>query len=87
MAYEYEKEKPFIFTDEGNRAFIKIRDNTFRLMKQSGAARCQEMMIGTGNSWSLLACIDRMVELNDIREITPPNVAGQDRVFVLLKSF
>jgi hypothetical protein len=30
----------------------------------------------------MLACVDRLVELGEIREVTQPNtVAGQDRIF------
>ena len=82
--YNYEKEKPFLFTDEGQRMFLKVRDKTQSLMKLAGCARSQEMISGnTGSSWSMLACVDRMVELKEIREITNRNiVAGQHRVFV-----
>lgn len=36
----------------------------------------------TGDSWEMMARVDRLVELGEIREITGSNVAGQDRVFV-----
>jgi len=82
--YEYEKEKPKLFTDEGQRAFLKVRDNVFHLLKEAGAVRMTEALRGsTGDSWFQLACVDRMVELGEIRERTiPGEVAGQDRVFV-----
>jgi hypothetical protein len=38
---------------------------------------------GIGDSWQRIACVDRLVELGEIREITNPNeVAGQHRIFV-----
>ena len=82
--YKYYDIKPNILTDEGQRLFLKIRDKTQKLLKESGSARSQEMMTGnSGSSWDFLACIDRMVELGEIREITKQGeVAGQHRVFV-----
>jgi hypothetical protein len=83
MSYSYEAEKANLFTDEGQRMFIKMRDTTFRLLRDAGAVKMSSMMSGvTGDSWTMLACADRMVELGDIVEITPKTVAGQDRVFV-----
>ena len=34
------------------------------------------------DSWMMLACVDRLVELKEIREVTGNNVAGQHRVFM-----
>jgi hypothetical protein len=33
----------------------------------------------------MMACVDRLVELGEIREITPRHTAGQDRIFVSAK--
>jgi len=84
MAYSYEAERDKLFTDEGQRLFIEMRDTTFRLMEEAGAARMDKMMAGlAGDAWTMLACADRMVEIGDIKEITPSvGVAGQHRVFV-----
>lgn len=78
--YSYEEQKPRIFTEEGQRAFLAIRDNAHKLLALAGAFRTQEAVgaIG-GSSWVQLACIDRLVELGEIREITEPGVAGQYR--------
>lgn len=83
MGYNYEEAKPFLFTDEGQRLFLKIRDNTQRLLKEAGAVRLNEAALNnTGSSWHMIACMDRMVELGEIREITKDDVMGQHRVFV-----
>jgi hypothetical protein len=37
---------------------------------------------GSGDSWTMLACMDRLVELGEIREVPQSGVAGQDRIFV-----
>lgn len=82
--YSYQEIKPRLFTEDGQVMFLKIRDKSQALLKVAGAARMQEMMSGAGggSSWDMLACVDRLVELGEIREITGPDVAGQHRVFV-----
>jgi len=83
MSYVYETQRPNIFTEEGQRLFLKIRDNTQALLKQAGAVRLQEMISGScGDSWDMLACVDRMVELGELHEIRQENCAAQHRVFV-----
>jgi len=81
--YNYQTERAKIFTEEGQETFLKIRDKVKLLLKQSGAVMLQNAISGvTGDSWMHLACVDRLVELGEIREITKDNVAGQHRVFV-----
>ncbi len=81
--YNYETEKPRLFTDEGQRMFLKIRDHANELLAKAGAARCQELMDGSGggDSWQMLACVDRLVELGELREIKYGDCAGQYRIF------
>lgn len=81
MSYQYETEKPKLFTEEGQVGFLKTRDKVNELLKVAGAVRLQEAM-STGDSWEQLARFDRLVELGEIREITDDDVAGQHRVFV-----
>lgn len=83
--YDYETEKPTLFTDEGQRLFLKIRDRAKYLLAEAGAARAAEIMSGTtGDSWEMMACVDRLVELGEIREIEQDAnlVFSQHRVFV-----
>jgi hypothetical protein len=81
--YNYQTEKSKIFTEDGQEMFLKIRDKVQHLLKQSGAVMMQNAISGvTGDSWMMLACVDRLVELKEIREVTKENVAGQYRVFV-----
>jgi len=85
MSYNYQTEKPFLFTERGQVAFLAIRDNVHKLLSSAGAVRMQEayrVNSGAGTSWQELACVDRLVELGEIREITQGDVAGQHRVFV-----
>ena len=83
IMYNYQAEKSKIFTEDGQETFLKIRDKVQHLLKQSGAVMMQNAISGvTGDSWLHLACVDRLVELKEIIEITKENVAGQHRVFV-----
>jgi len=86
MPYGYVEQRPFVFTENGQVMFLKIRDNAAHLIKMAGAVRCQELLRNvTGDSWNMLACIDRLVELNELREISQAGyVAGQHRIFVAL---
>lgn len=81
--YNYEAEKPKLFTEDGQVTFLKIRDEVVRLIKISGAVRMQEAIKGVcGDSWLMLACVDRLVELGELTEITSSEVAGQYRIFI-----
>ena len=84
MKYSYEEEKSFLFTDDGQRMFLKIRDNAKRLLREAGAFALGNVIqaASSGNDWQKIACVDRLVELGEIREITGDDVAGQFRVFV-----
>ena len=82
--YNYQTEKPKIFTEQGQETFLKIRDNVQKCIKQSGAVMMRNATMGvTGDSWLHLACVDRLVELKEIKELPIGKVAGQHRVFVL----
>lgn len=82
--YQYSKEREKLFTDDGQRNFLRIRDKVQGLLKTAGAFRA-EVVVQTGgmDSFEAMACIDRLVELEEIREVTKgQDVAGQHRVFV-----
>lgn len=81
--YSYENERPKLFTDDGQRMFLQIRDNVHDLLETAGAFRCCSAFFRiTGDTWLMFAAIDRLVELREIREITHDGVAAQNRVFV-----
>ena len=81
--YNYKTEKPKIFTEQGMDEFIKVRDEAQRLLANGGAFKMFSAIKGiTGDAWLMMAYVDRLVETGEIREVTPDDVAGQDRVFV-----
>jgi len=84
--YNYDTEKDKIFTDEGQREFIKVRDRARNLLDESGAFKLFSALKDiTGDTWQMMAYVDRLVEIGEIKEITGNEVAGQDRVFISAK--
>lgn len=83
MSYDYKTQRAAIFTEQGQRMFLSIRDRAHRLLGEAGAVTSVKLMgAHTGDVWDMLACIDRLVELGELREITRADVAAQHRVFV-----
>jgi hypothetical protein len=82
--YNYEEQKKQILTEDGLTTFIVIRDNIRTLLDQSGAVRLGNVLVGIcGDTWTMMACIDKMAELGEIMEITKPDSCqGQDRIFI-----
>jgi hypothetical protein len=81
--YDYIRDRAAIFTEDGQVMFLKIRDNAKSMLKTSGAVMAANLLNGvTGDSWTMLACIDRLVELKELVEVTKGGVAAQHRVFV-----
>lgn len=82
MSYEYSKIKPRLFEEANQQTFLKIRDRANELLKTAGAFRLQEcaLLNNSGDTWTLMACIDRLVELGELREILR-DCPGQYRIF------
>lgn len=83
--YRYEETKPELFTEHGSRLFLHVRDLVHVLLHDAGAFRSQEAwkVPVTASSNLFLACIDRLVELGEIREvIQPEGTFAQHRIFV-----
>ena len=83
--YDYMAEKPKLFTEQGQVMFLRVRDWVKGTLRSAGCFRMQEACAaaGSGDGWTMLACVDRLVELGEIREVTArQHVPGQYRVFV-----
>jgi len=81
--YKYENEKSKLFTEAGQVDFLKVRDNVDKLIKAAGCVTMGRAISGIpGGSWEQMACVDRLVELDEIYEVTATmKVAGQHRIF------
>ncbi len=86
MSYSYQTEKQKILTDEGQRIFLTVRDHVKMTLELSGAitlGKAIDVRIsGPADSWTLMACVDRMVELGEIIEVGSHGGWAQHRVFV-----
>ncbi len=82
--YIYSVQKKTLFTEKGQELVIKTLDSVRKLLSESGAFMLFKPFknISYGDTWTAMAVIDRLAELEYIREVTPSNVAGQHRVFV-----
>ena len=83
MTYSYQKMREKTFTEDGQVTFLSIRDRIKTLIAESecftmGAAICNS----TGDIWMMMACVERLVELGEIREVHLANpVREQNRIF------
>jgi hypothetical protein len=81
--YNYAQERPWIFTDEGQIALIKAYKNAIRLINIAGAASGMKIVYDCAhNTFKMMALLDRLVEMHELREVTGPNV-WENRIFVL----
>ena len=72
----YTKERERIFTEEGQQGFLAIRDRVQHLLRDAGACTMGKAIEGSvGDTWLMLACVERLVELGEREEETQ----GQDQ--------
>lgn len=83
MSYSYKEMRPSVFSEDGQVTFLKIRDNAKQLLDTAGAATVDKMMRNvTDDSWTIMACVDRLVELGELIEVpNPASGWGQHRIF------
>lgn len=84
--YQYKNEKPNIFQEDNVRLLLEIRDQAKKMINTSGACTmgCAVTLpsgIGGASGWTMMACIDFLVEIEELKEL-PTTGHGQDRVFV-----
>lgn len=87
--YNYQDLRAGIFTDEGQRRFLIFRDRVKRVLRNSGAITMGKALLLAsggdlfkGDTYTLMACIDRMVEIGELEEVMTGYGSGKDRVFV-----
>lgn len=86
MSYNYATHRPFVFTEEGQEMLLKFRDRAREHIEHSGAVSYAAIIAGTGGQgWDILACVDRLVELGDLRRVTGELSYAGDEVFVSRK--
>lgn len=86
MSYSYEQERAKVLAPERQDQFIHGRDRLLKAIEPTGAILWMKAMqfFNTGSSWTDMACVDRMVELGDLRRVHQNGrVSGQYEVFVV----
>jgi hypothetical protein len=83
--YSYEEMKPTVLTDEGQIKFLKVRDHVHKVLAESGAITLEKAMSTVyGGSWEAMACVDRLVELKEIKEVPQTNIPMQQKIYIKL---
>lgn len=89
MSYNYQEQRPRIFTEDGFTRLTRIREYVLSRIKFSGAVMMNNVLMEVsssgrdGSDWDKLACVDYLVERGEIREISQTrSVPGQARIFV-----
>lgn len=81
--YSYQDVRPWLFTEEGQVALLKVRDRAFALCDQAGACVGFKAFKGVsvGDTDRMLSILDRLVELGDLVQVTGPEAWGQDAIY------
>lgn len=78
--YNYKEHRERIFTEEGQKEFLRVRDRVNELLLTSKYIDIEQAIGGiTGSTWDNMAMVDRMVELGELIEIKPQT--GSPRIF------
>lgn len=85
MSYSYQKTRPVLFTEEGQAMVLAAYAKAQHCIKIAGAVCITEMTadIRFGDTDTMLAIGDRLVELGYLRRVTGPDTWGQHQVYVL----
>lgn len=85
MPYRYEDEKPWIFSDEGQRVVIKARDKALALFRAAGAATGERIVADAGpgawSNWQQMGVVERLVELGVMKP------TGMEREYLLAEVY
>lgn len=83
--YRYVNARENVFTAEGVKMLMRIRKNIEVMAKVSGVVTVERAISGcTGDNYLMLACIDLLKELGEVKEIkleVPP--PAQHRILKL----
>jgi hypothetical protein len=79
MPYDYKELRPRIFTEEGQVRFLAVRDRARDLLMAHGQATLEQLINGFGGTnWDQIACVDRMVELGELRLVSKGESTNYD---------
>ena len=82
MSYDYQAERPSLFTENGLEILIAMRDRCRELIRQSGAVSAGKAMENvSGLNWTMLAALDYMVERGELEKLEQPGAWGQHEIY------
>jgi hypothetical protein len=83
VSYCYETERANLFTEDGVQTLTAIRDKARELLRKAGAFSAGRAMDdATGDSWTMLAALDYLVEKGEIVRVTAKDSTwGQHQIF------
>lgn len=88
MSYHYQTERSKLFTEEGQVTFMKVRDNVLQLLSTAGAFTASNAWKGvSGDTWLMMACLDRLVELGEIEHCPRDGCWAQFEVYAGKKRY
>jgi hypothetical protein len=68
MSYKYEDEKKRLFTEDGVKTIIFVRDQAKALVKIAGCFTAEKLLEKcAGDSFTILAVLDFLVEIGELR--------------------
>lgn len=85
MGYSYTEMRPKIFTEEGTKALVSMRDKMREYFKTAGACTIWSLFTvkdAAADSWLTLAIIDYLVEKQECKKIELPERFSQYWVLV-----
>ena len=83
MPYDYQKERPFVFTEEGTERTLDIYERFKELFELAGACMYYELTAGIcGDTWKTLACVDYLEEKDRIKCVNLDAIT-QYRIYTL----
>ena len=84
--YDYKECRKEIFTENGVKLLIEVKDLIESYLEVSEAFKMNAVLKSlTGDCWTMMACVDYFVEMGLIKEIDQSlgdNIHSQGRVFV-----
>lgn len=80
--YDYDKEKEGILTPVGLLMFLRVYDIVLDKLDGTDAFMMRTIHVSGCSDFFVYACIDKLVELNRIQEVTSKVIEQKDRVFI-----
>ena len=79
----YQNEAHKLYSNEGISCLLRIKKNVDKGLACAGAIKASFAMAGcTGDTFMFMNCLDKLEQEGEIHQVTPPGVAGQDRVYI-----